>query len=235
MTCDEPMSFFNVGSCWKVISGPHQKMVAEKPEGPMRIIESQMPPPMPPMPPGGAPPMGDPMMGGMGPPPGPPPPPPGPPPIMKPIENIGEMLLDIDASKMIASHPDADDAELAGLIWTEYGGKADGSVDPDKTGKRTEDSNQDPNQQAEEAKATEARRWERLPLGKTIADIGIQLGELEGLMKSLKFSILKKLAVPPAPPGGAPPGGMPMASTYRDTMLRLARELGPDESITDLV
>lgn len=197
----------------------------------MMIIKSQMPgmPPMPPMPGGdpmmgGAPPMGgDPMMGGA-PPMGPPPPPPGPPPINKAIENVGEMIMDMNAQKLLASHPDADDDKLANIMWQQYGGKSNGDVDLEKTGKRTDKFDRlAPEIQDQEREDTEKRRWERLGLGKNVGDI-TQLGELEGLMKSLKFSVLKKLATPPAPPGGAP-GGMPMASNHKDEMLRLAESL----------
>ena len=188
----------------------------------MRIIKSQD------MGMGGMPPMGGMDMAGMGGmPPMPAPDPPGPPQVLKPINTIGELLMDVDVEEIIASNPTATDEEIANIIWREYGGNRNGSVDRDKVGERTNSRPID----SMELDATENEKWKRLESGKTIADI-IDLGEIEEFVSSLKYSVLKKINTPEAPPGG----GMPMASTYKDKMIKMAQAtyiINTDEAIKD--
>ena len=168
---------------------------------------------MPPMPPGGGmppPPGGEmPPMGAapMGMPPGPPPPT-GPPPIAGPIDSIGEIVYDANLDKYIAEHTDEDENEIALSIWEDYGGNQDGTVDPDKKGRRSDaDANRPPEAVQQEIKDTADRKWERLEDGKTVADI-TSLEELIGIMKTMIFGTVKKYSTPPAPPPGA--GAPPM-------------------------
>jgi hypothetical protein len=196
---------------------------------------AQMPPMDPSMmgmPPGGAPPMDPSMMGGAPPmgaapmggaPPGPPPPPPGKEPLLGPLKGVGDVLKDAGIEELVASNPDADDERLAIKVWTQYGGKPDGKVDPRKVGQRK--TGQPPEMADVELQETEDKRWERLPKGRTIGDI-TSLGEMAEMMRSIIFGAVKKLKTPPAPPGGAPGMPPPMAATNVD-MMRLAVRMLP--------
>lgn len=174
---------------------------------------SQMPPP--PMP---GPPMGGPPMPGA---PGAPPPPeesmvPG------PLDSINKILLDSEAMDKLKSPQDIQ--AIAMDIWEQYGGLPNGKVDPRRVGKRSET---DENRQAAEVKiendANEERKWERLPLGKTIIDIVGSFPDFMDDIKKLAPSVVKEMKGGGAPPGGAPPGGMPpMMAASNNLMLKMA-------------
>lgn len=198
----------------------------------MRQRFAQMPPMDPAMmgmPPGGAPPMDPSMMGGASPmgaapmggaPPGPPPP--GKEPLLGPLKGVGDVLRDAGIEELIASNPDANDEKLAIKIWTQYGGKPNGEIDPRKTGERR--SGKPAEMPDAELEETDSKRWERLPKGKTIGDI-TSLGEIAEMMRSIIFGAVKKLKTPPAPPGGAPGMPPPMASSTNLYMMRLATRM----------
>lgn len=148
-------------------------------------------------------------------------------PISEPIDSVGDLLYDGDIDQIIASHPEADDEELAQIVWKEYGGNPDGSADPSKTGRRTETDNEDPQQASSETAETKNKKWERLPQGKTVADI-TTLDELVDLMSSLTFGVVKKYTQPEG--GGGMGGGMGgmLAETKSAKLIKLANHLdGP--------
>ena len=180
-------------------------------------------------PPMGAPPMGAPPMGAapMGAPPmgGPMPPPPGKEPLTGPLKGVGDILRDAGIEELVAANPNATDEELADKVWAQYGGDADGGVDPKKVGERApQEEPPAPEETEAELKDTVQERWKRLPMGKTIGDI-MSLGELQEMMKPVIFGAVKKLSTPPAPPGGGMP---PMASVIGLHMMRLADRMYPD-------
>jgi len=177
-------------------------------------------PPMDPSMMGGAPPMGAAPMGGV--PPGPPPPPPGKEPLLGPLKGVGDILRDAGIENLIASNPDADDEKLSIKVWTQYGGKPNGEIDPRKTGERM--SGQPSEMPDAELEETDSKRWERLPKGKTIGDI-TSLGEIAEMMKPIIFGAVKKLSTPPPPPGGGMPP--PMAARTNLDMMRLATRMLP--------
>ena len=172
---------------------------------------------MPPMPMGAPPPgVGGPPMPPMG---GGPPPmaaPTGPPPrqeISAPLDSIGKILYDADVNSLIDNHPDMDANEIALKVWQDYGGDENGiRVDGEKVGKRDAHSAKLPPEESEkEFDATEDRKWERLPEGKTIADFVKDLGELSNMMEGTVMGQIKNMAKQNAggPGGGGPGGGGP--------------------------
>ena len=165
----------------------------------------------------------------------PPPPPPGGAPgapgapggAPEPVKVNSSLDTPID----ILADADANDLAMSGLtldkirdrIWEDYGGMpGENKSKPGCVGARTDDFKQmQPDRQDKERSATEKRRWERLPQGKSITDI-VGYDELKGFVSAIGMSVAK----PPAPPGGGEGGGggmpPPMAAVKTDQAMRLA-------------
>ena len=176
---------------------------------------------MPPDPMGMGVPMGDPLampMAGAMPPP--PPPPPGPKVIRQPLKNLGLILADAEIEKMVMEEMQFDMIELANHIWQMYGGNKEGGVDPEKTGKRTDDKEVED----DEIDSTKDTRWERLPIDQTLEDLEITLEDLANAVKFITFGLAKNKGKEQGAAGGG--GGMPgLASIKLDRMVKIARNL----------
>lgn len=171
-------------------------------------------------PPIGAPPMVAPPIGGVG---------PGSPTAPKfslyPLESSGMILMDAEVEKRLkeqfaSTHHinTTSEQEIANEIWKEYGGNDLGGVDQEKVGKRIRDKEVD----LDEIKRTRDTKWERLPLGKNLDDLGITLQDITEMIIALSqgFAALKKKEAP----GGAG-GGMGMASLKYKSFIKIAKKL----------
>jgi len=151
--------------------------------------------------------------------------PPEKPVIPGPLDSIDKIFVDSDAMDKLKSPQDLKQITID--IWEQYGGLSDGDINRQAVGKRQEkDEDRDVLTVKKANKIDEDRKWERLPIGKTIADIVGSLSDFENELKKLLPSVVKELkggaGAGAAPPGGAPPGGMlPMAGS-RGIMLRMA-------------
>lgn len=136
-----------------------------------------------------------------------------------PIDTLAKVLYDYDIATEISNHAAKNPEELSMAVWQAYGGDDMGNADSEKSGRRSEQSLEAPQEQKDaEREATEDSRWLRLPAGKTIADI-TTLDDINEVMTGLIYGITKaKNTANAAPPGGMPP---PMASVFRQ-MVRLA-------------
>lgn len=168
----------------------------------------------------GAPPMGAPPMGAGG-----PAPVTAPKSSLYPLESSGMILMDAEVEKRLKEQfastqhiNTTSEQEIANEIWKEYGGNDLGGVDQDKRGKRIRDKEVDQN----EIKRTRDRKWERLPLGKNLDDLGITLEDINEMVTALSQGIaaLKKKE---APGGGG--GGMGMASLKYQSFVKIAKKL----------
>lgn len=200
--------------------------ISQAPPPPADVPPAPAPPPaplgggMPPMDMGmGAPPMGAPPMGG----------PPGAPPIsgpkssLYPLENSGMILVDSEVQKRLKEQFASTDninttseEEIANEIWQEYGGNKLGGVDKEKVGKRLPDKEVD----QDEIKRTRESKWQRLPLGKNLEDLGITLDDIRDMVISLSQGIAAE-----AKKGSGGAGAMPaMASLNNSDIIRLAKD-----------
>jgi len=179
---------------------------------------------MPPMdmgmgaPPMGAPPMGAPPMGG----PAGAPPTTAPKSSLYPLENSGMILVDAEVEKRLKEQfastkniNTTSEEEIANEIWQEYGGNKLGGVDQEKVGKRLPDKEVD----EAEIKRTRDSKWQRLPLGKNLDDLGITLDDIRDMVISLSQGIASA-AKKGAGGAGAPPA---MASLKINDLIRLAQ------------
>lgn len=147
--------------------------------------------------------------------------------ISGPLNSVGEILYDFNTEEYIVLHPNKDEETIAQDIWEAYGGNPDGSVDKNKTGKRTKESTNNPPEIAQkEREETEEKKWERLPINKNISDI-TSFDELIGLIKSLTYGTIKKYKAPAASPGGGM--GLPgLASSFnnmkRNALVNIMKE-----------
>lgn len=125
--------------------------------------------------------------------------------VTGPLDSLAKVLYDIDITSLIENSTGTDPESLAMEIWTTYGGDEKGGVKRGCQGNR-QDSEEPPPEQ--ELKSTEDKRWLRLPVGDTIADI-TSLDELSKIMNGLVLGTVKNTAkensAPPGGPGGAPP------------------------------
>lgn len=192
-------------------------------------------PPPPALPTVPTPPMPDPMMGGLGMPPAPMGASISPAPTTTgttlslatryPLESSGMILMDAEIEKRLKEQfastehiNTTSEQEIANEIWIEYGGNELGGVDSEKRGKRIRDKEVDD----QEIKATRDKKWQRLPFGKNLSDLGITLQDLNEMITALSQGIAanKKKEAPAA--GG---GGMGLASRDYKDIIRTAQIL----------
>ena len=144
--------------------------------------------------------------------------------LRTPIESSGMILLDADVEKRLKEQfstgaiNSTSEQTIANDIWKEYGGTDISGVNPSKKGKRKEDTEVDD----AEIKRTEDKKWERLPEGKTLADLDIKLEDLVEMVTAWSQGIasLKKKE---APAGGG--SGMGLASINLDKLIKTAKTL----------
>lgn len=139
--------------------------------------------------------------------------------IRVPLSNLGLILADAQIEKKLMEDFEDNELDLANEIWMMYGGKEDGGVNPGRLGKRTDDQEVGD----EEIKETEKSRWERLPSGKNLDDLEIELSDFANAIKFLSYGFAKNKAKEQPAAGG---GGMPgMASRKLENMVKIARNL----------
>lgn len=144
--------------------------------------------------------------------------------LRTPIESSGMILLDADVEKRLKEQfstgaiNSTSEQTIANDIWKEYGGTEISGVNPSRKGKRKENTEVDD----AEIKRTEDSKWERLPEGKTLADLDIKLEDLVEMVTAWSQGIasLKKKE---APAGGG--GGMGLASFNLDKLIKTAKTL----------
>lgn len=138
-----------------------------------------------------------------------------------PLENIGMILIDVNAEKMLketfSSSPNIGTTsaeEIANKIWMMYGGNKKGGVYKFRTGKRKPDAEVD----EQEIKRTKKNRWERLPDGKTMAtlEVPITLSDMQKAIQALSFGLAK------AKSKEQPSGGGGMMASKNDQFIKLA-------------
>jgi hypothetical protein len=137
--------------------------------------------------------------------------------IREPISNLGLVLADAEVEKMLMEDMQFNERDIANKIWKMYGGDEEGGVFEGHVGKRTDDKEITD----EEITATKNKRWERLPLGKDLLDLEIELDDVANAVKFLSFGFAKNKGKEQG--GGAP--GMPMASIKLENMVKLAHNL----------
>lgn len=189
----------------------------------------------PPIAPPAAPPMPDPLAGGLGMPPAPMGAPTAPMApatgtvssqgMRYPLESSGMILMDAEVEKRLKEQfastehiNTTSEQEIANEIWMEYGGNELGGVDKEKRGKRVRDEEVDD----QEIKATRDRKWERLPLGKNLSDLGITLEDFSEMISAWSQGIAANKKKE-APAGGG--GGMGLASRNYKQLIRTAQIL----------
>lgn len=129
--------------------------------------------------------------------------------IIGPIESPTQIFYDMDISNFVENNLHMGVDELTSLIWKEYGGSDDGKKDNSKLGKRTGDSKDlNPDDAKKERDITEDSKWERLPKGKSIADI-ISYSDLGKIVSGLMYGITTKIVTQSATPAA----GTAMASS----------------------
>jgi hypothetical protein len=134
--------------------------------------------------------------------------------IVRPLSAPHDILVDCKALDRLGRGTHVDD--LVAEIWEEYGGSKLGGVNNSRKGKRDPKKKPIPEAEIEQEHVqTEDKKWERLPLGKTIADVfkGGQDELRETLVGNL-LSLNQSVGGGAAGGGGAP-GGMPMASIIK--------------------
>jgi len=178
---------------------------------------------------GGMPPMGmDPMgMGGMGAPPTLPTAMPGAvgaqrEEIGSPLDKLGKILYDIDINSLLLTQIGDEIEDTALTVWTLYGGDEEGvDVVEGRVGKRIKRKNVSKEDEEQEQKATEDKRWERLPEGMAISDI-TTMDKLVAQIRGIASSAVKnEIKAQGAAAGG---GGMPMAHRNRN-LVKIAQKL----------
>lgn len=120
--------------------------------------------------------------------------------IYSPLDGVGKILSDVDLKSTLSNEFTDDPKTIAMKIWTMYGGNPDG-LTANKTGKRKEapyssDMMQQTAAQEDEYNRTRDKRWERLPEGKTIADI-TNAGDLERVIEG-SFNLMTQQFAPKA-------------------------------------
>ena len=114
--------------------------------------------------------------------------------MIYPLENIGMILVDAEITKKLSEIFSStkkinttSEQEIANDIWLMYGGNEIGEVDSEKRGKRLPKKEVD----QKEIDRTENTRWERLPLGKNLEDLGITLKDFVTAVEAISFGISK--------------------------------------------
>ena len=138
--------------------------------------------------------------------------------IRVPLSNLGLILADAEIEKKLMEDLEDNELDLANEVWMMYGGNEDGSVNKSRVGKRKDDKEVDD----VEIKNTNKTRWERLPLGQNLDDLGIELSDFANAIKFLSFGFSKNKAKEQPAAGGGMPG---MASRKLDNMVKLAGNL----------
>ena len=175
---------------------------------------------------GGMPPVGMDPMGGMGAPPTLPTAMPGAvgaqrEEIGSPLDKLGKILYDVDINSLLLTQIGDDIEDTALTVWTLYGGDEEGvDVVEGRVGKRINRKNVSKEEEEQEQKATEDKRWERLPDGKSIADI-TTLDKLVAQIRGIAASAVKNEI---KAQGAAAGGGMPMAHRSRN-LVKIAQKL----------
>lgn len=144
-------------------------------------------------------------------------------PIRGPLENTGQIFKDARIEERLKTQFSSSENEettsedrIGEKIWIEYGGNDLKGVIESRRGKRKDNVLVDD----EEIKRTENCKWERLPEGKNLSDLGMRLEEFQDFAKSISLSMamMKKKEAP----GG---GGMGMASIKYKKLIKLAHKL----------
>ena len=138
--------------------------------------------------------------------------------IRIPLTNLGLILADAQIEKKLMEDFEDNELDLANEIWIQYGGKENGGVVSSRIGKRIDGQEVDD----AEIERTEKSRWERLPDGKSLDDIDVELSDFANAIKYLSFGFSKNKAKEQPAPGGGMPG---MASRNLENMVKLARNL----------
>ena len=138
--------------------------------------------------------------------------------IRIPLSNLGLILADAQIEKKLMEDFEDNELDLANEIWIQYGGKENGGVVSSRIGKRIDGQEVDD----AEIERTEKSRWERLPDGKSLDDIDVELSDFANAIKYLSFGFSKNKAKEQPAPGGGMPG---MASRKLENMVKLARNL----------
>ena len=138
--------------------------------------------------------------------------------IRVPLSNLGLILADAEIEKKLMEDLEDNELDLANEVWMMYGGNEDGSVNKSRVGKRKDDKEVDD----VEIKNTNKTRWERLPLGQNLDDLGIELSDFANAIKFLSFGFSKNKAKEQPVAGGGMPG---MASRKLDNMVKLGGNL----------
>lgn len=120
--------------------------------------------------------------------------------IYSPLDNMGKILADLDFKTFLQGNFNKPAKDLALEVWEMYGGDEDG-INAYKEGRRknkpfSDDMMKQQNYQEDEYNRTRETRWERLPVGKTIADI-TNTQELESAIAG-GFNFISKPAKPAA-------------------------------------
>jgi len=138
--------------------------------------------------------------------------------IRIPLANLGLILADAQVEKMLMENFEDNELELANEIWVMYGGKENGGVIDSRLGKRKDGQEADD----QEIKNTKENRWERLPEGKNLDDLDMELSDFANAIKYLSFGFSKMKAKEQPAAGGGMPG---MASRKLENMVKLASNL----------
>ena len=137
-----------------------------------------------------------------------------------PLENLGMILLDVNAEKMLKETLSSSSKigttsaeEIANKIWQMYGGDKKGGIYKFRVGERKPDQEVDES----EIKRTKKTRWKRLPDGKTMAslDVPITLSDMQKAIQALAFGLAKSKSKE------QPAGGGMMASK-NDKFIKIA-------------
>ena len=146
-----------------------------------------------------------------------------------PLENSGMILLDAEIEKRLKEQfastenlGTTSEEEIANEIWIEYGGNKFGGVDRTKVGKRMPDKEVDD----AEVKRTRDKKWERLPLGKNLDDLGITLDDIRDMVISFSQGIAAAAKKGAGGPGGAPA----LASLKNNQLIKLAQDIYRESS-----
>ena len=129
--------------------------------------------------------------------------------IPGPLDSVEKILIDSRIKYRLADVNKVEDIALQ--IWEEYGGKRNGGVYSNRTGKRTEnDKYRTLEEVMKERKLNENRKWERLSVDENFNTINkvTSLEEMSDAIRKIMFSHIKKLKSENKG-GGGPTGGMP--------------------------
>lgn len=109
--------------------------------------------------------------------------------IGSPLDSLAKVLYDIDIETFIKNNIGENAETIAKMVWQKYGGDDKGlSALPGYVGKRVDKKAVPPEVEKQEEAATENKRWERLPMGKNIAQV-INSDQPEEALKNLTDSI----------------------------------------------